>query len=62
MSRITSTTQITFPTTRIDLANNTTTDEFAIAALFYESDKLVTDRSVEVAIATNNLEIGVANA
>jgi hypothetical protein len=62
MSRITATTSITLAATRIDLTNNTTANELAIDALFYESDKFVTDRSGEACIATSNLEIGVANA
>ena len=62
MSRITTATQITFAATRINLTNNATTNELAIARLFYESDELVTDGPVETCIATSNLEIGVANA
>ena len=60
MSRITATTSITLAATRIDLANNTTTNELAFAALLDESDEFVTDRPVESRIATSNLEIGVA--
>lgn len=62
MSRITGATEITLAATCVDLTNDATTDEFAIAALFYESDELVTDGPVETCIATSNLEIGVANA
>jgi hypothetical protein len=62
MSRITAPTQIALAATRIDLTNNATTNEFAIARVFYESDEFVTDGSVKACIATSNLEIGVANA
>jgi hypothetical protein len=62
MSRITAPTQIALAATRIDLTNNATTNEFAIARLFYESDEFVTDGSVKACIDTSNLEIGVANA
>jgi len=61
MSRIAGATQIAFATTGIDFTNNAAANKRAVSTLFYDADKLVSDRSLETRIPTRDLQIGIAD-
>jgi hypothetical protein len=62
MSRITRATKITLAAARIYFSNDALADECAVGALFYQTDKFVSDCALEAGIATSDFEIGIADA
>lgn len=62
VSRITGTTQIATSASGVDLSHHALSNQLASAALFNDSDELVSDRSIEPRIPARDFQIRVANA
>jgi hypothetical protein len=59
--RVTCSTEITISASGIYFPDNSLSGQAAASRIFDNSDKLVTDCSLEASVATRNLEIGIAN-
>jgi hypothetical protein len=62
MTRITASTKIATPATRVDLSNDALADELTVSSFFYDADEFVSDRSGETSVAAGDFEIGIADA